>query len=70
MLALFLFGLCLTPPWNYLLSSLGVVAPGAGAAAVNGTVLVGGVGPQVAAMATWVQINCADNVVRWVPAWV
>ena len=54
--------------WNYLLSSPGVNALGGGAAATLGT--IGGGGPAAAAQATWVKMNCADNVVRWVPAWV
>jgi hypothetical protein len=54
--------------WNYLLSSPGIQALGGGIPAVLGT--VGAPGPAVAAQATWVQVNCADNVVRWVPAWV
>ena len=54
--------------WNYLLSSPGVDALGGGAAPTLGT--IGGTGPAAAAQATWIKVNCADNVVRWVPAWV
>lgn len=54
--------------WNFLLSSPGVNALGGGAAPTLGT--IGGTGPAAAAQATWVQINCADGVVRWIPAWV
>lgn len=54
--------------WNYLLSSPGVDALGGGAAPTLGT--IGGTGPATAAQATWIKVNCADNVVRWVPAWV
>lgn len=54
--------------WNYLLNSPGIDALGGGAAATMGT--IGGTGPAAAAQATWIQVNCADNVVRWVPAWV
>ena len=55
--------------WNYLLSSPGITAIGGAAPALLGTV-GGAAGPVAAAQATWVQVNCADNVVRWVPAWV
>ena len=54
--------------WNFLLSSPGVNALGGGAAPTLGT--IGGAGPATAAQANWVKINCADGVVRWVPAWV
>ena len=55
--------------WNYLLSSPGITVIGGAAPALLGTV-GGAAGPVVAAQATWVQVNCADNVVRWIPAWV
>lgn len=54
--------------WNYLLSSPGIVANGAVPAVLGFVGAVGG--PAAAAQATWIQVNCADNVVRWVPAWV
>lgn len=58
--------------WNFVLSSPGIDAVGAGAVAALGNTVVGAgnTGPQVAAQATWVEVNCADGVVRWVPAWV